>query len=182
MERGGWTAMTVRLPTSTVATIADRREVEVRMRTGDVVPDFSLPADDGTTVTLSDVLAQGPVVLFFYPKAMTTGCTKESCHFRDLGAEFDAAGAIRLGISADAVDRQQEFSAKHGFDYRLLSDTDRSVAKTFGVKRPGPLFSKRSTFVIDQDRRVLASISSEINMDKHADEALAVLKSQRTEA
>jgi peroxiredoxin Q/BCP len=149
------------------------------MRTGDLAPDFSLPADDGTTVTLSEVLEQGPVVLFFYPKAMTTGCTAESCHFRDLGAEFDAVGAVRLGISADPVDRQQQFSAKHSFDYSLLSDTDKRIAKAFGVKRPGPLFSRRSTFVIDQDRRILATISSEINMDKHADEALAVLRARQ---
>jgi thioredoxin-dependent peroxiredoxin len=148
------------------------------MRTGDVAPDFSLPADDGTTVTLSEALRQGPVVLFFYPKAMTPGCTKESCHFRDLGAEFDAAGATRLGISADPVEKQQRFSAKHDFGYRLLSDTDRQVAKAFGVKRPGPLMNKRSTFVIDQDRRVLTAISSETNMDKHADEALAALRAR----
>jgi len=146
------------------------------MKTGDTAPDFSLPADDGSVVTLSEVLEHGTVVLFFYPKAMTTGCTAESCHFRDLAAEFDAVGAVRLGISADPVDKQQAFSAKHGFDYRLLSDTDKRVAKDFGVKRPGPLVNKRSTFVIDRDRRVLAVISSEINMDKHADEALAVLR------
>jgi thioredoxin-dependent peroxiredoxin len=145
---------------------------------GDKAPDFSLPADDGSVVTLSDLLEKGPVVLFFYPKAMTPGCTKESCHFRDLGAEFDAVGAVRLGISADPVDKQQAFSAKHDFDYRLLSDTERHVAKEFGVKRPGPLFNKRSTFVIDQDRRVLAAIASETNMDKHADEALAVLQAR----
>ena len=148
------------------------------MQTGDLAPDFSLPADDGSTVTLSEVLEEGPVVLFFYPKAMTPGCTKESCHFRDLGSEFDAAGATRLGISADPVEKQQQFTAKHDFDYRLLSDTDRQVAKAFGVKRPGPLFNRRSTFVIDQDRRVLASISSEVNMDKHADEALAALRAR----
>jgi thioredoxin-dependent peroxiredoxin len=148
------------------------------MRTGELAPDFSLPADDGSTVTLSDVLQKGPVVLFFYPKAMTPGCTKESCHFRDLGAEFDAAGAVRLGISADPVEKQQQFTAKHDFDYRLLSDTDRNVARAFGVKRPGPLFNKRSTFVIDQDRRILAAIASETNMDKHADEALVALRAR----
>jgi peroxiredoxin Q/BCP len=146
------------------------------MEIGELVPDFTLPADDGTTVTLSEVLQQGPVVLFFYPKAMTTGCTAESCHFRDLAAEFAEVGAVRLGISADSVEKQQQFSAKHDFDYRLLSDTDRAVAKVFGVKRPGPLFNRRSTFVIDQDRRLLAAISSEINMNKHADDALDVLR------
>ena len=148
------------------------------MRPGEHVPDFELPAHDGRTVQLSDELAKGPVVLFFYPKALTPGCTAESCHFRDLAGEFEAAGAARLGISADPVDRQERFSAKHGFDFPLLSDADRSVAKRFGVKRPGPLFNRRATFVIGGDGRLLAEISSETNMTKHADEALAVLRAE----
>ncbi len=107
---------------------------------------------------------------------MTPGCTAESCHFRDLGAEFDAAGARRIGISADSVDRQQRFTERHGFDFPLLSDADRSVAHRYGVKRPGPLFNRRATFVIGGDGRLLAEISSELDMQKHADEALAVLR------
>ena len=150
------------------------------MNTGDEVPDFELVADDGQSVRLYDELAKGPVVLFFYPKALTRGCTQESCHFRDLGAEFDAVGARRLGISADSVERQQQFTAKHGFDYPLLSDPDRQVARVFGVKRPGPLFNRRATFVIGSDRHLLASIASEMNMDKHADEALSVLRAAQT--
>ena len=146
------------------------------MRPGDPVPDFELPAQDGTPVRLSEELTRGPVVLFFYPKALTPGCTKESCHFRDLEAEFAALGAIRLGISADPVDRQRQFSEKHGLDFPLLSDADRTVARQFGVKRPGPLFSKRATFVIGTDGRLLAAIHSEIDMAKHADEALTVLR------
>ena len=125
---------------------------------------------------LSDELIRGPVVLFFYPKAMTAGCTRESCHFRDLEAEFAAVGAVRLGISADPVERQRQFSEKHGFEFPLLSDADRTVARQFGVKRPGPLFNKRATFVIGTDGRLLAEIHSEIDMGKHADEALAVLR------
>jgi peroxiredoxin Q/BCP len=123
-------------------------------------------------------LNAGPVVLFFYPKALTSGCTKESCHFRDLAEAFADVGGRRLGISSDPVDRQHAFSEKHGFDYPLLSDPDRAVATQFGVKRPGPIMTKRATFVIDTDRRVLAVIKSEINMDKHADEALAVLRAR----
>ncbi len=146
------------------------------MNIGDEVPDFELTADDGQSLRLYAQLEKGPVVLFFYPKAMTRGCTQESCHFRDLGAEFGALGASRLGISADRVDRQQQFKAKHDFDYPLLSDPDRRVAQVFGVKRPGPLFNRRATFVIGTDRRLLASIASELNMDKHADEALSVLR------
>src|SRR3954470_19091132 len=147
------------------------------MNTGDLAPDFELPADDGSTIRLSDELKTGPVVLFFYPKAMTPGCTAESCHFRDLAGEFAAVNTRILGISADAVDRQQKFTAKHSFGFPLLSDTDRSVARAYGVKRPGPLFNRRMTFVIATDRRLLATLHSETKMDKHADEALAVLRS-----
>ena len=118
---------------------------------GDVAPEFELPDQHGERVSLSQLLDQGPVVLFFYPKAMTTGCTKESCHFRDLGSEFDQVGAARVGISADRVDRQAQFDAKHDLGFPLLSDPDRAVARKFGVKRPGPLMNKRATFVIDTE-------------------------------
>jgi len=147
------------------------------VKEGDTVPDFEATDQHGNSVTLSGLLGTGPVVLFFYPKAMTMGCTQESCHFRDLGAEFEEAGAQRVGISADAVERQKEFDDKHGLGYPLLSDPDRTVAKIFGVKRPGPLMNKRHTFVIGQDRTLLGAIRSETNMDKHADEALHVLNS-----
>jgi peroxiredoxin Q/BCP len=145
---------------------------------GEVVDDFELLDEDGNPRRLSDELAQGPVVLFFYPKALTTGCTKESCHFRDLAAEFAEVGAQRIGVSADPVERQKRFSDKHSFDFPLLSDPDRVVAKQLGAKRPGPIMNRRVTFVIDTDRRVLAVISSEMNMEKHADEALEVLRSR----
>ncbi len=146
------------------------------LHTGDTVPDFTLPDQDGTQRTLSTLLADGPVVLFFYPRAMTTGCTRESCHFRDLAAEFDEVGARRVGISADGVDRQAAFDAAHELGFPLLSDTSKSVAAEFGVRRPLLPFNKRTTFVIDTDRRVLSVISSETNFDVHADEALRVLR------
>jgi thioredoxin-dependent peroxiredoxin len=149
------------------------------MNPGDKAPDFELPDQTGQQRKLTDLLANGPVVLFFYPAAMTAGCTKESCHFRDLAAEFAAVGATRVGISRDSVDKQAKFADKHGFDYPLLSDEDRSVARALGVAsgfKLGPV--KRSTFVIGQDRRLLAVINSELNFNKHADEALAVLRSR----
>ncbi len=146
------------------------------LNTGDLVPDFTLSDQSGTPRSLESLLADGPVVLFFYPKAMTAGCTKESCHFRDLAGEFAAVGAHRVGISADRVDKQAAFDAKHSLGYPLLSDPDRAVAKLFGVKRPGPIMNKRATFVIGTDRRVLSAISSETNMDVHADQALDVLR------
>ena len=147
------------------------------MNIGDTVEDFELPDETGTKRRLSELLTAGPVVLFFYPAAMTSGCTKESCHFRDLAAEFKAVGAQRVGISADRVDKQKAFSEKHTFDFPLLSDSDRTVAQQFGVRRRvGFLPNKRQTFVIDTDRGLLGSISSETNMNTHADQALDLLR------
>lgn len=151
------------------------------MKRGDRAPEFELPDQTGTVRSLADLLAGGPIVLFFYPAAMTPGCTKEACHFRDLAAEFTAVGASRVGISTDAVDKQARFADSQRFDYPLLSDRNGAVAEMFGVKRGllGKFLPvKRSTFVIDVDRTVLEVISSEINMDTHADRALEVLRSR----
>jgi peroxiredoxin Q/BCP len=148
---------------------------------GDFVDDFELPDQTGTPRRLSTLLAGGPVALFFYPAAMTGGCTKEGCHFRDLAAEFAAAGARRVGISRDSVDKQRQFAELHQFDYPLLSDPDGTVATAMGVRRKlplGPLSTKRMTFVIDTDRRVLEVIHSEMNTDEHADRALEVLRAR----
>ena len=147
------------------------------MNIGDHVSDFSLADEMGAQRSLKDLLAGGPVVLFFYPAAMTSGCTKESCHFRDLKGEFEALGAQRVGISADTIDKQRAFSAKHSFDFPLLSDVDHRVARMFGVKRTiGILPNKRVTFVIDTDGTVLSVVNSEMHMETHADRALEALR------
>ncbi|GJF12583.1 putative peroxiredoxin [Mycolicibacterium cyprinidarum] len=149
------------------------------IKRGGRVADFELPDQTGTPRTLTELLAPGPIVLFFYPAAMTPGCTKEACHFRDLAAEFAAVGAGTVGISADPVNKQAKFADQQQFDYPLLSDSDGVVATQFGVKRGllGKLMPvKRMTFVIDTDRTVLEAIASEFNMDSHADKALEVLR------
>ena len=146
------------------------------MRQGDLAPDFSLTDQNGQTQQLSTLLTNGPVVLFFYPAAMTTGCTKEACSFRDNATAFADFHAQRVGISMDDVAKQAEFSSQHNFDYPLLADTDGAVAKSYGVKRAiGLLKVKRTTFVINQDRTIRAVISSEFNMNAHVDQALAAL-------
>jgi peroxiredoxin Q/BCP len=156
------------------------------MRIGDEVPDFELPDQDGVPRRLSSLLVDGPLVLFFYPAAMTSGCTKEACHFRDLASEFAAAGVQRVGISRDSAARQKEFADLHSFDYPLLADEAGDVAGLFGVKRGiigqrlgAPV--KRWTFAIGMDRKVVAAIHSEVNMDTHADQALAALTSEVSE-
>ncbi|OFJ50845.1 peroxiredoxin [Mycolicibacterium grossiae] len=153
------------------------------IKRGDRVEDFELPDQSGAMRTLSGLLADGPVVLFFYPAAMTPGCTREACHFRDLAGEFAAVGATRVGISADAVAKQAQFADAQRFDYPLLSDADGDVASRFGVKRGllGKLMPvKRVTFVIDTDRTVLEVIASEFSMDAHADKALQVLRQRQS--
>nr|WP_198151863.1 peroxiredoxin [Kibdelosporangium sp. MJ126-NF4]CTQ94806.1 Alkyl hydroperoxide reductase subunit C-like protein [Kibdelosporangium sp. MJ126-NF4] len=152
------------------------------MTVGDLVEDFELPDETGTSRRLAEFLEKGPVVLFFYPAAMTKGCTIESCHFRDLAAEFAQHNAQRVGISGDTVGKQREFSDKHSFDYPLLSDVDGNVATQLGVRRKmgiGPLKTRRMTFVIDTDRRVLAVIRSELDMNGHADRALETLAARK---
>ena len=143
---------------------------------GTQAPDFELPDENGNPVRLSEALADGPVVLFFYPVALSGGCTKEACHFRDLATEFKQAGAQRFGISTDSVAKQKEFSEHNGFDYPLLSDESGEVARSLGVKRKYITPVKRATFVIDTDRTVRKVITSEMNMSVHADQALAALK------
>src|SRR4051795_5758013 len=105
------------------------------MKRGDEVAEFELPDQTGTLRPLTSLLADGPIVLFFYPAAMTPGCNKEACHFRDLGTEFAALGASRVGISTDAVEKQARVADSQSFDYPLLSDSDGAIATQFGVKR-----------------------------------------------
>jgi peroxiredoxin Q/BCP len=149
------------------------------MKTGDLAPEFELPDETGTLRSLAGFLEQGPLVLFFYPAAMTPGCTAQSCHFRDLAKEFAEVGAVRAGMSPDEVGKQEAFTAKHSFDFPLLSDPDGAVATRFGVRRKfGPLLTKRTTFVIDTDRKVLEIVKSELRMNVHADRALEVLRAR----
>ncbi|WTJ88220.1 peroxiredoxin [Streptomyces sp. NBC_01538] len=150
------------------------------MNVGDKIEDFELPDESGTPRRLSELLAEGPIVLFFYPAALTPGCTAEACHFRDLAAEFAAVGARPVGISGDSVSRQQEFAQSHTLGMPLLSDTDGTVRELFGVKRGFSMMpTKRVTFVIAEDRTVLEVVTSELRMNTHADRALAALRAHQ---
>lgn len=151
------------------------------MQPGDLVEDFDLPDELGESRKLSELLADGPIVLFFYPAAMTGGCTKESCHFRDLSEEFAAVGARPVGISSDTVGKQKQFADTYTFGFPLLSDPDGAVATKFDARRNmKALPTKRKTFVIDTDFRVLTEIKSELRMDLHADRALEFLRKRKS--
>ncbi|MGW5047098.1 peroxiredoxin [Streptomyces griseoluteus] len=150
------------------------------LQVGDLVDDFTLPDETGTERRLTELLADGPVVLFFYPAALTPGCTAEACHFRDLAGEFAAAGAQPVGISGDTVEKQQEFAGRHTLGMPLLSDTDGTIRERFGVRRGFTLApTKRATFVIGRDRTILEIVRSELRMNTHADRALAALRAAK---
>ncbi len=148
-------------------------------RTDQRLPDLEVTLHTGEVTSLAALADGRHLVVFFYPKAFTGGCTAQACHFRDLGAEFDEVDAARVGVSRDDVATQARFADEHAFDYPLIADPDGTVAKAFGAKRPGPLWSKRQTYVLGPDLTVLAAISSETDMDKHADDALALLRERR---
>ncbi len=151
------------------------------MKPGDHAPEFALPDTDGAIVRLSELLTHGPVALFFYPAAMTAGCTRQACAFRDLGAEFAEAGVQRIGISRDSVDKQRSFAEQNGFDYPLLSDESGEVTRAYGVSR-GKLAARigaptqRWSFAIDTDGKIVDAVHSELNFAVHADRTLAALR------
>lgn len=146
------------------------------IKAGQQAPMFDLPTQDGERLSLETLLARGPVVLFFYPVASSGGCTKEACHFRDLGAEFEVVGAQRVGISVDDVSAQKSFDDSQTLGYPLLSDADGVVATAYGVNRTYVTPVKRATFVIDTDGTIRDVITSEMNFTVHADRALATLQ------
>ena len=144
--------------------------------TSDIAPDFTLPRDGGDSVTLS-ALRPGPVVLFFYPRDDTSGCTKESIAFSGLKPEFDAAGVTVLGISKDSVASHEKFRDKHGLAVPLLSDAEATVCEDYGVWKEKAMYGKkfmgieRSTFLIDGEGRI-ARVWRKVKVPGHAEEVL----------
>ncbi len=146
---------------------------------GEAAPDFELASDTGEHVKLSDFRGS-PVVLFFYPKDDTPGCTKEACQFRDAYSEFRAKGAVVLGVSPDGEASHVKFRDKYELPFTLLSDPDREVAKAYGVWRERKLYGKlsfgihRSTFVIGPDGTVVKAMRG-VKPDGHPEQVLAAL-------
>jgi thioredoxin-dependent peroxiredoxin len=140
---------------------------------GKPAPDFELASDSGETVKLSDLRGK-PVVLYFYPKDDTPGCTREACGIRDAWGEFQRAGAEVLGVSADDQASHERFKAKYSLPFTLLADPEHRLGEPYGVAQEGKNSYERSTFVIDADGNV-ARIMRRVNPDNHADEVLAAL-------
>jgi peroxiredoxin Q/BCP len=146
---------------------------------GEPAPDFTLTSDSGETVSLSDLRGK-PVVLYFYPKDDTPGCTRQACDIRDAWGEFERAGAVVLGVSPDGEASHAKFKAKYGLPFPLLADTDHSVSEAYGVWGEKSFAGRkymgveRSTFVVDADGN-LARIMRKVDPKTHADDVLQVL-------
>jgi peroxiredoxin Q/BCP len=147
---------------------------------GDQAPDFELPDQNGGTVRLSDLRGR-PVVLYFYPKADTPGCTVQACGVRDRRADYERAGAVVLGVSPDPVKRVKKFDDKYGLDFPLLADEDHSVAEAYGTWVEKRNYGKtymgvaRTTFVIDADGNI-ATVLEKVKPAEHDDDVLAALR------
>jgi len=144
---------------------------------GDTAPDFTLPDQDGTPVTLSAFRGEKVVVLYFYPKDETPGCTREACAFRDSHDAFAEAGAQVIGVSSDSVAAHDRFAKKYGLPFTLIADADGGVRAAYGVpKSMFGLLPGRVTYVIDRDGIVRHMFSSQANIGKHIDGALKVVE------
>ena len=147
------------------------------LKVGDRAPDFSLPSQKGETVKLSDFLGKKTVVLYFYPKDDTPGCTKESCAFRDSYEVFQENGAEVIGISSDSTNSHEQFANKYNLPFTLLSDTKSEVRQLFGVPPTLFILPGRVTYVIDKEGIVKHIFDSQLNFQAHVDEALKIVRS-----
>ncbi|AFY69970.1 Peroxiredoxin [Thalassoporum mexicanum PCC 7367] len=144
---------------------------------GDRAPDFTLVSQTGERFNLGDLLGQKSIVLYFYPKDNTPGCTKESCAFRDRYDVFQAAGAEVIGISADSAQSHQQFAGKYDLPFTLLSDPDNHVRNLFGVPKTMWVLPGRVTYVIDRNGVVKHIYDSMLDFQAHVDQALDTIKS-----
>ena len=146
---------------------------------GSKAPDFILPSQSGEMVNLKDFLGKKPVVLFFYPKDDTPGCTKQACAFRDEYEAFGQLDAEVIGISSDSVESHKNFAEKHSLPFLLLSDEGGKVRKLYGVPTTFGLFPGRVTYVIDAEGVVGHIFASQLGVEKHVEEAREALGSVR---
>ncbi|HEX2882578.1 MAG TPA: peroxiredoxin [Polyangiaceae bacterium] len=150
-----------------------------RLHVGDSVPDFTLSDQDGQVVSLRELLATGCLVLYFYPKDDTPGCTVEARAFRDEHVEFVREGATVAGVSSDDVECHQQFALKHTLPFRLLSDRGGELRRRFGVPKTLGLIDGRATYVIDSTGVIRHVFSSLLRARKHVEEAIRIVRSLR---
>ena len=151
------------------------------IQVGDQAPDFTLPTQSGETFQLQDHMGERVIVLYFYPKDNTSGCTAEACAFRDSYEVFTEAGAEVIGVSSDSVDKHAGFAGHHELPFTLLSDQGGAVRKSYGVPAALGVIPGRVTYVIDRAGTVRHVFNSMTNIGRHIDDALTVVKKLQDE-
>lgn len=146
------------------------------IKVGDKAPEFTLPSQDGTSVSLSEFRGKKNVVVYFYPKDDTPGCTKEACAFRDQYQVFTDAGAEVIGISGDSQQSHKQFASKYNLPFTLLSDTSNKVRELYGVPATLWILPGRVTYVIDKEGIIRHIFDSMLDFNAHVEEALKTLK------
>ena len=130
-------------------------------------PEFTLPDEDGQATSLSNLLRDGPLILYFYPADFTPGCTREACQMRDLHTEIDAAGLRVAGVSPQSPESHRAFREKYKLPFTLLADVDRFVIKMYDVRGPLGFGVRRATFLIDQARYIQDSVVADFRIGEH---------------
>jgi peroxiredoxin Q/BCP len=145
------------------------------LKVGDAAPDFSLMDDKGRLVTLKEFLGKKVVVLYFYPKDFSPGCTVEACSFRDSYKPYEDRGAVVIGVSLDSVESHSKFSQKYNLPFAILSDKSKEVARAYGALGIGGLLAKRYTFIISREGKI-AHVFTKVDARKHSEEVLKALE------
>jgi len=149
--------------------------MSIKVNVGDKAPNFEGPTGDGSNLALKDFLGKKNVVLYFYPKDDTPGCTKEACSFRDNLSSIRSMGAEIVGVSVDNVESHKKFSTKYNLPFKLISDSGKQIAKAYGVLRDTGTSTNRVTFIIDKAGRI-AKIFPKVDVTQHTPEVIAALK------
>jgi peroxiredoxin Q/BCP len=153
----------------------------MKVNVGDKAPDFTLPSQMSDKVTLSEYFGKKNLVLYFYPKDETRGCTREACEFRDTYDVFTSLGAEVLGVSSNTLESHKSFATHHGLPFLLLSDKKGEVRKLYGVPSTMGIIPGRVTYIIDKKGIVLHIFNSQFQPEKHIEEALKILKNLEKE-
>ncbi len=150
------------------------------LQAGNKAPEFMLPDDDGKEVSLTDLLENGPLVLYFYPADFTPGCTKEACSIRDIHDDLLDVGLTVVGVSPQDADSHTRFRDKHELPFKLLADVDKTVVKMFDVDGPMGIGVRRVTYLIAQDRTIQDAMVADIRIGRHTDFLRKAIKLRET--
>ena len=149
--------------------------MEIKLKAGDPAPDFEGPTSDGSKLGLKNFLGKKNVVLYFYPKDDTSGCTKEACSFRDNLQPIRNMGTEIIGVSLDSIESHRKFASKYGLSFPLISDKEKRIANAYGVLRETGTSTNRVTFIIDKAGKI-AKVFPKVDVTKHTEEVVSALK------